>query len=118
MFAPVKWADGMAERAGDLSKLFTGGAKKVEDRPMTAFWARPHSAAMFEQCVELRKGHKALSAQGAWEPRLGLLLEDLKTYGAKDPSAEDHLLDFLEKARLYQGLLGLSGVDGTIAVKP
>jgi hypothetical protein len=45
------------------------------------------------------------------------LLEDLKNYGAKDPTAEDILLDFLEKARIYQGLLGLSGVDGTIAVK-
>ncbi len=118
ILAPVNWADGMAERAGSLSKLFVGGTSKIEDRPMTAFWARPHSAALFEQYVELRKGHKTLSAQGAWEPRLGLLLEELKTYGAKDPSPEDHLLDFLEKARIYQGLLGLSGVDGTIAVKP
>jgi hypothetical protein len=117
MMANVSWAEGTTQRVAGLGELFYGRAKRLEDRPMIAFWARPHAEAMFSRYANLLRERRALTEQGAWEPRLGQLLEDLKNYGAKDPTAEDILLDFLEKARIYQGLLGLSGVDGTIAVK-
>jgi hypothetical protein len=99
-----------------FDKAANGTRVNATEIQMTKYWVRPKSIVLLQRVIDLQRSYKDLQSAGAWEPKLGDLLEDLKHHSSEKPNEIERMLDFLEISRVYQGFIGLTNYDRSLVV--
>lgn len=120
IMAKVSFSDTDRKSLDQIREIFQKAEERSPGRfrevAMTKYWARPESRRLLLRAVELQKSYSQLQRIGAWEPRLGSLLADLKNHITDEANSEERMLNFFEKIRILELFLSLSGYDRSLEV--